>query len=208
VACHAHRLGGGEQGKFASAGAMGVRCDRDDLAFFPNIYNEDWFFFSAEAASRKIIHIGESKQRSYDPYADPERAVNEEFGDLLAEGLYANLDRGQDLNGVDADYWAAFIERRQEFLARVAESLRCHPQRSYHTDKGKEIRAAEVCIRAAWKQLDRISPELCHKFIKLWRVDLVDWRRYLAKLDRFDSVGNALEYLHLDYGVSNCPSTR
>src|SRR5215469_7102743 len=52
VACHAFRLGGGEQGKFASAGGMGVRCDRDDLPFFPNIYNEDWFFFSEEAASR------------------------------------------------------------------------------------------------------------------------------------------------------------
>ena len=208
VACHAHRLGGGEQGKFASAGAMGVRCDRDDLAFFPNIYNEDWFFFSAEAASRKIIQVGESKQRKYDPYADPERAVSEEFGDLLAEGLYAHLDRGQELNGVDADYWAAFIERRKEFLARVAESLRRHPQRSYNTGKGKEIRAAEVCIRAAWKQLDLISPELCHKFIKLWRADLVEWWRYLAKLDRFDSFGNALEYLHLGYGESNFPSTR
>ena len=50
VVCHANRLSGGQQDKFAGAGGMGVSCDRDDLAFFPNIYNEDWFFFSEEAA--------------------------------------------------------------------------------------------------------------------------------------------------------------
>jgi hypothetical protein len=48
VVCHAHRLGGGPQGTFAGAGVMGVRCDREDLGFFPNIYNDDWFFFSEE----------------------------------------------------------------------------------------------------------------------------------------------------------------
>ena len=89
VVCHANRLGGGDQGTFAGAGAMGVRCDRDDLAFFPNIYNEDWFFFANEAASRKIVLVGESMQVEYDPYDDPDRAVKEEFGDLLAEGIYA-----------------------------------------------------------------------------------------------------------------------
>ena len=67
VACHAYRLGGGEQGKFASAGAMGVRCDRDDLAFFPNIYNEDWFFFSEEAANHRIAQVGASRQREVRP---------------------------------------------------------------------------------------------------------------------------------------------
>ena len=51
VVCHAHRLGGGHQDVFASASGLGVRCDRDELAFFPNIYNEDWFFFADEAAS-------------------------------------------------------------------------------------------------------------------------------------------------------------
>ena len=38
-----------EQGTFAGAGGMGVRCDRDDLTFFPDIYNDDWFFFSGGA---------------------------------------------------------------------------------------------------------------------------------------------------------------
>ena len=134
VACHAHRLGGGYQGKFASAGGMGVRCDRDDLAFFPNIYNEDWFFFSEEAASRKITQVGESRQGEYDPYEDPQRAVKEEFGDLLAEGLYARLDHGQGMHGVDTAYWEAFIKNRR-VPCSVAESLRRHPERERHEDR-------------------------------------------------------------------------
>ena len=207
VACHAHRLGGGEQGKFASAGGMGVQVDRDDLAFFPNIYNEDWFFFSEEAASRKIIKVGESRQRTYNPYADPERAVKEEFGDLLAEGLYARLDHEQGVHGADAAYWAAFIKNREIFHDHVAGLLRNHRERHDNTKRGRDIRAAEVSIRAAQEKLDRIRPELCHKFIQLWQADLVEWRHYLAKLNRFDSIGSALDHLNLDCVESRSPTT-
>jgi len=202
VVCHARRLGGGVQGKFASAGGMGVRCDRDDLAFFPNIYNEDWFFFSKEAALRKIAQVGRSKQRPYDPYADPDRAVKEEFGDLLAEGLYARLDHGRGLHGTDVAYWAEFIDMRKAFHADVAESLRLHAERNDDTGRGLEIRAAEISIQAAQEKLEEIKPELCHKFIGLWQADLVKWRRYLIGLERADSIGNALARLGLAYSES------
>ena len=33
--------------------------------------------------------MGHAVQAEYDPFANPERARREEFGDLLAEGLYA-----------------------------------------------------------------------------------------------------------------------
>jgi TIR domain len=38
VVTHANRLIGERQDVFASGSGMGVRCDRDDLAFFPDIY--------------------------------------------------------------------------------------------------------------------------------------------------------------------------
>jgi hypothetical protein len=207
VVCHANRLGGSRQDTFASAGAMGVQCDRDDLAFFPNIYNEDWFFFSEEAANRKIIKVGESMQVEYDPYDDPDRAVMEEFGDLLAEGLYVRLDHGQGVHGADTAYWEAFIENRGMFHAHVAESLRKHSERDKDTKVGRDVRAAEASIRAAQEQLRRITPELCDKFIKLWQQDLVEWRRYLAKLDRMDSIGDAFCHLDFNYAESPSPST-
>jgi hypothetical protein len=207
VACHAYRLGGGRQGKFASAGGMGVRCDRDDLAFFPNIYNEDWFFFSEDAANHKIARVGASRQREYDPFRDPQRAVKEEFGDLLAEGLYARLDAHRDISGVDIAYWTDFIESRRHFLSHVADLLTRHPDSNLDNTEGRKVRAAQVSIRAAQGQLEQITPGLCQKFIDLWRADLGEWRRYLTKLPHFESVASALGYLGLNHAVST-PGTR
>ena len=203
VACHAFRLGGGEQGKFASAGGMGVRCDRDDLPFFPNVYNEDWFFFSEEAARHKIAVVGVSQQLEYDPFKDPERAIKEEFGDLLAEGLYARLDAQLKISDVDEAYWIDFKESRMDFLRRVAELLTAHPASELKNDAGRKVAAALKSIHAAQGQLERIGPELCQKFIDLWQADLVEWHRYLTtKLPPSDSVGSALNYLGLDYAAT------
>ena len=207
VACHAYRLGGGHQGKFASAGAMGVRCDRDGVPFFPNIYNEDWFFFSEEAANHKIARVGTSRQQEYDPFEYPRRAIKEEFGDLLAEGLYARLDANRDIPGADAIYWAEFIESRADFLSRVAESLARHPDRDLDNEEGRKVRAAQVSIRAAQGQLKLIGSKLCQKFVDLWQADLVEWQDYLTTLPRFDSVASALDHLRLDYAAFS-PDTR
>jgi hypothetical protein len=202
VACHAYRLGGGDQDMFASAGGMGVRCDRHDLPFFPNIYNEDWFFFADEAGSRRINRVGTSQQKEYDPYFAPERAVKEEFGDLMAEGLYWRFDQGLDISGVDAGFWDRFIESRGVFLEKVADLLAQHPLRELDSDKGQEIRAAQDSISAAQRQLERIKPELCQRFIDLWQADLAEWRKHTSQLPRRDSIAGALDYLGLPYAMS------
>jgi hypothetical protein len=183
VVCHAHRLGGGHQDVFASASGIGVRCDRDELAFFPNVYNEDWFFFADEAASHRIAKVGESRQRKYDPYEDPGRAAREEFGDLLAEGIYARLDHNQGIWDVDAGYWRKFIKSRMEFHQRVTEALGRVEDR--HRDEAARARNS---VRAAQDQLTRITPGLCQKFVRLWAADRVKWRSYLADLPSLDSL--------------------
>ncbi len=210
VVCHAHRLGGGRQGKFASAGAMGVRCDRDELGFFPNIYNEDWFFFFEEAANHNIVKVGWSRQRKYDPYEDPKRAVKEEFGDLLGEGLYDRLDKGLDLSGIDVGYWDKFIETRKAFLDTIDRLLASRLRRGNFKSDNKrlEICAAQVSISAARGQLALINGDLCNRFIDLWQADLARWQDYLRsdKLPRVDSPEQALAHLGLESAV--WPSTR
>jgi hypothetical protein len=57
---------------------------------------------------------------------------------------------------------------------------------------GRFARDAEVVV----------APE----FISLRQHDLVEWRRYLAKVDRVDSIGSAFRYLNLDYVKSPWPS--
>ena len=193
VVCHANRLGGGKQDVFASASGMGVRCDREDLALFPDVYNEDWFFFAQEAASRKIASVGESRQRSYDPYYHPLRAASEELGDLLAEGVYARLDIGEEIWTVDADYWRYFIGRRAEFHGRVLEALS-------RVDAPKREQAARAAksVRAAQHQLTQITPQLCQTFVRLWRSDLRRWHWYLERLRPQKSPAAAFKYLGLD----------
>ena len=213
VVCHANRLSGRDQGRFASGGAMGVRCYRDNLGFFPNIYNEDWFFFSEDANQHKIAKVGQSQQKRYYPFRDPDRAVKEEFGDLLAEGLYARLEHLKDLPGVTEDYWKVdeaywheFIKTREDFLDGIARRLADRLTSGDYTEEDEqEIRDAQVSVSAARGQLALIDRELCQKFINLWQQDLEQWRRYVAPdsaLPHLETAGQALEHLGLDYEYS------
>jgi glycosyltransferase involved in cell wall biosynthesis len=211
VACHAHRLGRGGQKVFASASGIGVKCDRENLSFFPNIYNEDWFFFSEEAASHKIAKVGVSRQIAYDPYKNPLRAAQEEFGDLLAEGLYARLDRSEDIPGVDIDYWSSFIEIRMAFHKRVEEALAKFSDAElaakaldlgYISDPGLAARIHNS-IRAAQDQLKEITPSLCQRFVDSWQSDLIKWRRYLTKLPHADTTVDAFNHLGFDPAISS-----
>ena len=93
--------------------SMGLRCDRDDLAFFPNIYNEDWFFFADEAANRQIIQVGYLAAEGVLAVCGSERAVKEEFGDLRwPRACTGVLKRGWEIPSVDAAFWDKFIESR------------------------------------------------------------------------------------------------
>ena len=47
VVCHANRLSGQGQDIFVTGAALGVNCAEDPLDFFPDVYNEDWFFFAS-----------------------------------------------------------------------------------------------------------------------------------------------------------------
>jgi hypothetical protein len=44
VVCHARRLAGFKQDVFVTSAVLGVHCNSLPLSFFPDIYNEDWFF--------------------------------------------------------------------------------------------------------------------------------------------------------------------
>jgi hypothetical protein len=156
----------------------------------------------SSSPTRRRATTGESRQRRYDPFDNPRRAALEEFGDLLAEGLYARLDRNQNIWDVDTRYWRDFIQRRTEFHQRVAEALGHVEDR----DKEEAVRASNS-IRAAQDQLARITPELCQKFVRLWYDDREKWRSYVANLPRLDSLRAAFKYLDIDL-VACHPASR
>jgi hypothetical protein len=121
---------------------------------FPGIYNEDWFFLHDLAAAGLIGIAGECQQVPYDPFADPARARREEFGDLIAEGLYRLIREDRPLATSKA-FWLAESGRRDELITSVAG----------RTSDERVLR----CLDAARKELAGITVSQVEQFISDWR---------------------------------------
>jgi len=191
VVCHANRAAGYQQDSFIGGGAMAVLATRAD-AFFPNIYNEDWFFLLDEEEICKVVATGYMWQKDFDPFADPERARAEEFGDCLAEGIYAILDQGGHVDDADGRFWREFLGSRRELINRslavsLGEANRANP----------EHRRMSESLKAARGRLEHITPQLCVDYIEAWRRDRKAWRLYLKRLPSVATPINALQKLGL-----------
>ena len=202
VVCHARRLAGFPQDTFVSGSALGVNCNDQPVPFFPSQYNEDWFFFSSLAAERNLGFAGSAIQAPYDPYADPNRAREEEFGDLLAEGLYtlfeqqpAEMKYSKRLDEADETYWEQFIEARRNMIGLTALSLEIAVDYAHDVDR---CAAALRSLQAADQQLARLSPGICADFVDAWASDLLDWQHATQKLSSAGRTENALVALGLN----------
>ncbi|UJW30569.1 hypothetical protein L3Q67_36045 [Saccharothrix sp. AJ9571] len=170
VVCHAYREAGGEQETFIGGGALAVGR-KSMTSFFPNIYNEDWFFLLGEHGLRPTAVTGEATQRPYDPFAHELRARLEELGDCLAEGLFWLLDDERTFKKAgERGYWRGFLEQRQRFItgviAMVADRL---------PEDAQRVRMLNS-LKAARGRCQSIKPELCVAYVEAWRQDRHEWR--------------------------------
>jgi hypothetical protein len=186
--CHAHRMTEGSQDVFVSGAALAVDCDAE-IGFFPNIYNEDWLFFFDAAASGRLANSGrEATQLVYYPFANARRAAWQEFGDVLAEGLYALLHQGLGVEQATREYWTRFLEARRIFLEGVMTRMdQAAP------DFQEEM---ALSVQSALKCLLTIKPDLCERYVTAWRQDLRDWKQRAAAITAM-SVDEALRNLRL-----------
>lgn len=197
VVCHARRLAGLRQDTFITGAALGVNCNDQPLPFFPELYNEDWFFFSRMAARKDLAHIGYATQAPYDPYADPRRAREEEFGDLLAEGLYALFEDQPDEMGYVDRLEAAGVEHWRRFIATRQATLRAIRHRLGRCSDPRGRPAAIGALRAAEDQLASLCPEVCVDFLREWCSDLVDWEHSTQLVRPVGCMSEALSRLEL-----------
>jgi hypothetical protein len=189
VVCHAHRLGGGKQDVFVTGSALVVECRKIDT-FFPQIYNEDWLYLMDGLCRRRVARTGSAKQLAYRPFADPNRAAGEEFGDILAEGLVGLLHHGVPPEKATADYWDEFLLRRKCFIDRTATRLAALP-------RSAEVIDALNALEAAEQRRAEISAVLLDDYVRAWHADLRSWYERLHVLSRVGSVGAALQHLGL-----------
>ncbi|WP_156213412.1 hypothetical protein [Lentzea aerocolonigenes] len=174
VVCHAFREAGGAQDVFVSGGALAVNA-RSTSLFFPNIYNEDWFFLLDADHLGHTAVTGIAIQQPYDPFAQDIRARMEELGDVLAEGLYWLLDEGYPLQDADTDYWRAYLRIRQRFILDTMEMVRA--------ERPSELRARKLdSLKAAWGRSQYIKPEWCEAYVQAWRDDRRTWQQHLERI--------------------------
>jgi hypothetical protein len=202
VVCHARRAARMPQDVFLTGAVLAVHCNNLPLSFFPDIYNEDWFFFAREAASRELRKVGLATQLEYDPFANPDRARREEFGDLLAEGLFALMGEvdpsvrlGEQLRAANEAYWSRFIEARHNVITEAMSLLSVAVERN--GDHGR-LSSALVSLEAAQNQLDHmISAEDCVSFVGAWQDDLEEWQSFSSGVNNVGSTRDAMDFLQL-----------
>ncbi|MFI5608111.1 hypothetical protein [Amycolatopsis sp. NPDC051903] len=176
VVCHAYRESGGPQDTFVGGGALVVGHHCFD-SFFPDVYNEDWFFLLDDTGLRPTALTGSAYQAVYNPY-DLVRAESEELGDTLAEGVYFLL--GQGLRPADATetYWQMFLESRRAFIRTALRQVRA----AVGLDPGKRGAMIEALRCALRRNEERLTPELCAAFVRAWHEDRATWGAHLANL--------------------------
>jgi hypothetical protein len=185
VVCHASRSVGNPQSTFVGGGALAVRTDELDQ-FFPNIYNEDWLFIADAVSTRNVGRLGEATQAAYDPFAGTDRAWIQEFGDCIAEGIYARLHVSREIDE-SIDYWTSFLADRARFIADIRHGVRGTVGSAKMV---ASLDAAEAALRA-------IQPADCVRFLRAWASDKPRWRKAKQQLPTDLKVQAALAELNL-----------
>ena len=194
VVCHAYRDAGGEQESFVGAGALAVDIARFD-SFFPDIYNDDWFFLIDGDRIRPTTITGQVEQQTYDPFLHPDRATSEEFGDVLAEGLFWLLDQQRSITEADRAHWRRYLTARQDFIDGVISMVKI-------SDLADDEKARRVrCLEAALRQLALITPALCERYVTAWQRDRVTWRGHIDSLPSGLPLDRALALLTRDGAI-------
>jgi hypothetical protein len=189
VVCHANRMTAGSQDVFVSGAALAVDSAAD-IGFFPDIYNEDWLFFFDDAKAGLLANSClKATQLCYHPFANPRRAAWQEFGDVLAEGLYALLHLDLGVEQATSTYWTYFLEARRNFLEAIVSRLhKAHPE--FQTEMLHSVQSALKCLLT-------IKPDLCERYIQQWRQDLLEWKRRAAGIPKISSIDAALKEMRL-----------
>jgi hypothetical protein len=202
VVCHARRLAKLPQDNFVTGAVLGVNCNDLPRPYFPDIYNEDWFSFAEPAARHQLANAGNARQAEYEPFRDHNRARHEEFGDLLAEGLYSRFESNgphytlrAQLRSAHREYWSRFIAARLGFLGETKAQLLAFQDRYSFSDHVDDAVASLDTAREHLES-DAITSDLCVQFLDAWQDDLADWKK-ISKNNDLGGPKQALEYLEV-----------
>lgn len=194
VVGHARRLAGRMQELFVSGGSLLVNPQLLNGYFAP-VYHEDWLCVINHLRKREVAIGGSVGQLKYLPFAIPERATREEFGDILLSGLlwlvHVRLKRDSDSAHIaDTEYWREatkprfwehILEQRAALLQDITARL------TNKSDTSSPVSSLE----AAKRRLAQLNPAEFVSFMERWLISITEWRDRLSVLSRVDSVDKA-----------------
>ncbi len=133
--------------------------------FFPNIYNEDWLFMLEHVLDHSICSFGTIQQMPYNPFNDKNRALFQEFGDIVCGGLYELISADTYDLRYNYHIWKEIISERRQLL----ELLKQHFSQPTYQQLINAIIDVNVTI----------TPDDCLIFVGDWETDTVAWHSFL-----------------------------
>ena len=197
VVGHARRMTGRGQQPFISGGAL-LANPQILNGYFAPVYHEDWLCVLSHLRKREVAIGGSVGQLAYLPFTTPERAMLEEFGDILLSGLlwlvHSGTGKGAGDNAQPAaegsywqeatklGFWKQVLEQRASLLAEITTRL---------TGKAFDGPSPLTSLAGARQRLDELTPADFVLFTEKWLTSLAAWRGRLSNLSRVDLVDKA-----------------
>lgn len=199
VVDHANRASGAEQDVFVGPSALLVDMESAPLGHFPTIYDEGALFLFDTVAERRLSRYpGRARQLPYDPFREFDRGRDEEFGEVIVEGLLGFLQAPTvDACPTGRRYWHGFLPRRQAFLRELAGRLRAA------APSPRQVSALGA-VHSAIRRHAQITPNACAEFVRHWRAERDRWAQRLDRVGSEPTVPRALARLGLS-AVSGPP---
>jgi hypothetical protein len=147
---------------------------KQTCGYFPRLYNEDWLFIFAHPKQRVgfvsnwFIH-----QQEYDPFK-PEKAIWQEFGDTVAEGMFDAWSSDRIEESTTIDFWDSFSKQRKNSLRDIRCDLVGMPAQN-------EPRMLE-CIEAAHLRSCEFRPRDLLDFMQRSRTSSEQYSQMLLEL--------------------------
>ncbi|MBU0577909.1 MAG: hypothetical protein ABIJ40_11430 [Bacteroidota bacterium] len=120
VVGHIMRELGMKSHEFLSGGFLAFNLDSVS-EYFLNYYNEDWIWLFLHKPKAKLINHGEVYQLPFNPFENvPERALQQEFGEILVEGIRYVIEYDKDISiVVKKDLWNYMLNKRTEIIEEI-----------------------------------------------------------------------------------------
>jgi hypothetical protein len=114
----------------------------------------------------------------------------EEFGDIVGEGLIGQVHIGPLDPARSPSFWSEFLDRRADFMAATANACR----RSEREDAGLAL----AVLDTAGSVRSCLSPMMLAEYVRAWWSDRITWRRHLSGIRTRDDLPSALADLGLE----------